>query len=166
MSEQKRNTVTIEEARLIWRNFKGAEDRFNRKGDRNFTVLIPMDVAKQMENDGWNIKWLDPREEGDDPQAVLKVKVNYNGPRPPKIVMITSRGRTPLGPDEVEVLDYADIKTADLILSPYNYTVNGKSGVACYLQTLFLEINEDELELKYSGVPDASESSYPEEPPF
>lgn len=164
-NQQTRNTVTIEGAKLIWRNFKGAEDKFNRKGDRNFSVLLPTEVAKEMEVDGWNIKWLDPREEGDDPQAVIRVKVNYNGPRPPKIVMITSRGRTPLGPDEVEVVDYANIANADMILSPYNYEVNGKKGVACYLQTLFIEINEDELELKYAGTPDATES-YPEEPPF
>ena len=64
--------------------------------------------------------------------------------------MITSSARTPLDEDSVEVLDWADIRTADLIARAYTWEVNGKTGIKAYLQSLFVTIEEDALERKYS----------------
>lgn len=155
MADFKDDTVVIENARIIFRNFAGKEGKYNREGDRNFAVLLDDQVAKDMEEDGWNIKWLEPREEGDPRQAYIAVSVNFKG-RPPRIVMITSRGRTPLSEDEVELLDWADIKTTDLILNPYSWAVSGKSGIKAYLRSMFVTIAEDALELKYADLEDAS----------
>jgi len=47
-------------------------------------------------------------------------------------------------------LDWADIKTADLIARGYDWNVGGKSGTKAYLQSLFVTIEEDALERKYS----------------
>lgn len=146
-------TILIEDARIVFRNFAGREGQFNREGDRNFAVLLDDDVADQMEKDGWNVKRLKPREDDEEQhaQAYLQVSVRYKG-RPPRIVLVTSRGRTDLGEDEVEVLDYADIKQVDLIIRPYDWAVNGKSGIKAYLKSLFMTINEDALELKYADL--------------
>lgn len=73
--------------------------------------------------------------------------------------MITSRGRTPLGEDEVSILDWADLANVDLIVNPYHWDVNGRQGVSAYLQTIFATIEEDELELKYADVPDSAQSA-------
>lgn len=146
-------TLTIEGARTIFRNFAGKEGMYNREGDRNFCVLLDDDVAMQMAKDGWNIKTLKARE-GDEEgheQPYIQVSVNFKG-RPPRIVMITSRGRTDLGEDECEVLDWADIQNVDLIIRPYDWNVNGKSGVKAYLKSIFVTIAEDELEIKYSDL--------------
>lgn len=145
------NTVTMEGVRIIFRNFAGKEGMYNREGDRNFAVLLDDAVAEAMAKDGWNIKWLKARDEGDDEQAYLSVSVNFKG-RPPRIVMITSRGRTNLGEDEVDVLDWADIMNVDLIVRPYEWAVNGKTGIKAYLQSIFVTIQEDELELKYADL--------------
>lgn len=145
--------VVMEDVRIIFRNFKGAEGQYNRAGDRNFAVLLDEDLATVMSNDGWNVKWLPAREEGDREQAYLPVTVNFKG-RPPRVVMITSRGRTTLSEDEVDLLDWADMQTADLIVRPYEWVVNGKSGIKAYLQSIFVTINEDPLELKYAEVDD------------
>lgn len=146
--------ITIEDARIIFRNFAGKEGQFNREGDRNFAVLLDdPKLIKVLEKDGWNIKHLKPREEGDEPQPYLQVSVNFDG-RPPKVAIITSRGRTNLGEKEVEMLDWADIRTLDLIIRPYNWNVNGKTGIKAYLQSLFATIEEDELELKYADLDD------------
>lgn len=150
--------VIVEDARIIFRNFEGKEGMYNRKGDRNFSVLLDQDVAAAMIDDGWNIKVLKAREEGDPEQPYITVAVNFKG-RPPHVVMITSRGRTTLGEDEVEMLDWADFKTVDLILNPYEWDVNGKSGIKAYLKSLFVTIHEDALELKYSGINDAQSRS-------
>lgn len=142
-------TFMIEDARIIFRNFTGREDKYNREGDRNFAVVLPPDIAEQMLQDGWNVRYLDPREEDDDPTPYISVAVNYNN-RPPRVVLLTSTTRTQLDEKSVEVLDWSDIRTADLIARGYDWTVNGKSGTKAYLQSLFVTIEEDALERKYA----------------
>jgi len=148
------NTVMMEGVRIIFRNFSGKEGQFNREGDRNFAVLLDEAVATAMAEDDWNVKWLNPREgeeEGQTPQAYLPVSVNFKG-RPPRIVLITSRGRTNLDEDSVEMLDWADIINVDLIVRPYEWNVNGKTGIKAYLQSIYVTIEEDALEQKYSEL--------------
>ena len=148
------NNVMMEGVRIIFRNFAGKEGQYNREGDRNFAVLLDETVATAMAEDGWNIKWLKPREDDEDdatPQAYLPVSVNFKG-RPPRIVLVTSRGRTNLDESTVETLDWVDIVNVDLIVRPYEWTVNGKSGIKAYLQSIYVTIDEDPLELKYSEL--------------
>lgn len=152
------NTVLMENVRIIFRNFAGREGMYNREGDRNFCVLLDDETADAMAKDGWNVKVLKARDEEEDEQPYLQVSVNFKG-RPPRVVMITSRGRTTLYEDEVEVLDWADIRTVDMIIRPYEWAVNGKSGIKAYLQSIFVTIDEDELELKYADVEDAKPRS-------
>ena len=153
----------LENVRIVFRNFSGAEGKYNRAGVRNFAVLLDDETAQAMASDGWNVKYLKPREEGDAPQAYIPVKVNFESGRPPKIVMITSRGKSTLDESMVGILDWAEIKNADLTLNPYEWEVNNKTGVTAYLKTLFATIHEDELDLKYADVPDSAAGSIPVE---
>lgn len=153
-------TVTIEDARILFRNFAGREGQYNREGDRNFAVVLDPTVAEQMLQDGWNVKYLKPREEGDEPTPYVQVSVSYKN-RPPRIVMVTSRGRTTLPEELVEALDYADLAKVDLIVNPYTWAVSGKTGVKAYLKSLFVTIQEDELERKYADVPELDISGRP-----
>lgn len=141
-------TFMIEDARIIFRNFSGKEGPYNSEGDRNFCVVLDPVVGKQMLEDGWNIKFLQSREDGEEDTPYIQVRVNFKQ-RPPRVVMITSTSRTSLKEDSVDTLDWADIQTADLICRGYEWTVNGKSGVKAYLQSLFVTIEEDALERKY-----------------
>jgi len=143
--------VTMEGVRIIFRNFSGKEGQYNREGDRNFAVLLDPKTADRMSQDGWNVKVLQPREEGDEPQPYLTVAVNFKG-RPPRVVMITSRGRTNLDEDSVGALDWAEILNVDLIVRPYEWAVSGKTGVKAYLQSIYVTIQEDPLELKYADL--------------
>ena len=151
------DNATLNDVQIRFRNFSGNQGQYNALGQRNFCALLPEDTAEAMARDGWNVKYLKPREEGDVPQAYIKIKVNFSGPRPPKIYMINSRGRVQLGEDMLTILDWADFAKVDLIISPYKYDVNGNQGVTAYLQTIFCTIREDELELRYADVPDAIE---------
>jgi hypothetical protein len=148
------DTVLIEDARMVFRNFSGREGQYNREGDRNFCVLLDHDVAAQMAKDGWNIKALKAKEEGDEEQPYLQVSVNFKG-RPPQVVQITSRGRTTLNEDQVEILDWVDIAHVDMIFRPYEWNVNGKTGIKAYLKSLYVTIEEDALDQKYANVDDA-----------
>ena len=156
MAKDEAEKVTIENATLIFRNFAGKEGQYNREGDRNFAVLLDADSAEVMANNSWNVKVLPPREEGDAPQPYLPVAVRFD-PIPPSIVMITSAGRAHLDEDTVAMLDYANIKLVDLIVRAYSWTANGKSGIKAYLKTMYVTIDEDDLEKKYARTnsPDA-----------
>lgn len=145
----KAKTFMVEDAQLIFRNFAGKEAQYNREGDRNFTVILTPEVATQMEADGWNVKWMEPREEGDEATPIIQVAVGFKV-RPPRIVMLTSTTRTQLDEKSVDILDWAEIKTADLIARGYDWAVGDKSGTKAYLQSLFVTIEEDELEQKYA----------------
>lgn len=146
--------VMMEGVRIIFRNFQGKESQYNREGDRNFAVLIDDKTAEDMAADGWNVKWLKQREdveEDEAPQAYLQVSVNFKG-RPPRVVMITSRGRTNLDEESVATLDWVDLTNVDLIVRPYEWAVNGKTGIKAYLQSIYATIEEDELEKKYAEL--------------
>ncbi len=145
--------LVIENARIMFRNFAGREQQFNSLGDRNFVVFLDPGLAEQLKSDGWNVKQLRPREEDDIPQDYMQVAVSYGKGRPPRVVVITSKSRTDLGGEEVEILDYADIKNIDIVINPYSWEVNGNKGIKAYLKTAFVTINEDELELKYAEDP-------------
>jgi hypothetical protein len=146
-------TVLMEGVRIIFRNFAGKEGQYNREGDRNFAVLLDPETAAAMDTDGWNVKILKQREgeEEEAPQAYLPISVNFKG-RPPRVVMITSRGRTHLDESSVETLDWVDILNVDLIVRPYEWNVNGRGGIKAYLQSLYVTIEEDPLEIKYSEL--------------
>lgn len=149
-------TVLMEGVRIIFRNFAGKEGKYNREGDRNFAVLLDDEVATAMAADNWNVKWLQPRneEEEEAPQAYLPVSLSYKG-RPPRVVLITSRGRTNLDETQVELLDWANIINVDLIVRPYEWLVNGKTGIKAYCQSIYVTIEEDALEIKYGELDQA-----------
>lgn len=151
------DTVVMEGVQIIFRNFAGKEGRFNQEGRRNFAVLLDDSVAHKMAEDDWNVKWLQPRNEDEEesPQAYLPITINFSGFRPPRIVLITSRGRTHLDEGTVEMLDWADIVNVDLIVRPYAWEVGGKSGISAYLQSMYVTIDEDPLERKYSELEQA-----------
>lgn len=142
--------VTIEDAQIIFRNFEGKAGPFNDEGKRRFSIVLPEDEANHLASQGWNVKRRDPKEEDDDVLIHLPVEVNYKN-RPPHIVMLTSTGRTTLTEDMVSILDFADIQKVDLVLNPYEWQMpSGTSGVKAYLKTMFVHVDEDDLERKYA----------------
>lgn len=156
MKKQVNSNIVIEGARIGFRNFTGEEGKFNRKGDRNFCVFFDdNELAVQLEEDGWNMKWLDAREEGDQPQPYLQVSVAYNQ-IPPNVILITGQGKTRLDEETVNMLDWAEIENTDIIINPYNWEVNGKTGVKAYLRSMYVTIREDEFASKYYDVPDSA----------
>lgn len=153
-------SVIMEDAWLIFRNFKGEEKQYNREGDRNFCVILDPEIAEAMLEDGWNIKQLKARD--DEPgDYYVQVSVGYKG-RPPRIVLLSSKGRVELSENEIEILDWIDIQKADLIIRPYRWklregTKDEMTGIKAYTKTLFVTMNEDYFELKYADVPEAND---------
>lgn len=156
-------THVIENAELRFLNFKGVAGRYNSAGQRNFVIFLRSEDEQVMVRDGWKVKYLKPLEDGTPPQPYLQVKVSYAGKRPPKIMFVNSRGKREIPEDLVDLVDEAEIKTADVIVRQYPWEVNGNRGIAAYLKTLVITLDEDYLVLKYAHVNDLNLS--PEEPP-
>ena len=148
MAYKKTNNIMIEDARLIFKNFSGEESKFNRAGNKNFCVVLDHDMADELAAEGWNIKYLRPREDGEEPTPYLQVTVAY-GNIPPKVIMIAGRNKTPLDSVSIGTLDYAEIANVDLVIRPYNWEVNGKQGIKAYLKTMYVEIEQDAFASKY-----------------
>lgn len=158
-----KENITIEGARIVFRNFSGKEGRFNPPGKKNFCVLLDNELASNLKDDGWNVKWLKPREEDDEPQAYIQVSVNFDT-IPPKIVLVTSSGKQVLDDKTVSILDWAEIANVDIIIRPYNWEMaDGMKGVKAYVKSMYVTIVEDEFEKKYSNVPDSAINTLPED---
>lgn len=152
-----RDILQIDDARIIYRNFAGRGDKYNREGDRNFAVLIPDEkLADELAKRGWNVKIKPPREDGDTPFMFLPVKVKFND-RGPNVYLKTGDAQNRLDEESVSILDNIDIVSVDLDIRPYDWSVNGKDGRTAYLQAIRVTQDVDRFADRYAS------EEYPEE---
>lgn len=151
---------------IRFRNFAGKAGKFNTEGQRNFCLILDPKDAEEMAEEGYNIKWLKPRDETEDPLPYVKVNVGfrnrYGDParRPPKITQYTTAGKTLITEDSVSNLDWAEIDKADISIRP-NEHEPGK--LSAYLRTMNVFLQPDDFEDRYYNVPDSAQNIVDEE---
>lgn len=162
-AQGRKGFVEIEDARIIWPNFSGEAGKFNRPGDREFTLVIPnTEIANSLINDvneygvGWNVRISPPKNPDDEPFIRLRVKVKFND-NGPDVWLITNGKRNRLDEESVSILDHVDISYVDLAIRPYDGEINGKAFRSAYLRSLYVTQNVDRLAARYA------EDEYPEE---
>lgn len=142
--------LQIDDARIVFRNFAGRGDKFNREGERNFAVVIPTEeMANALKDDGWNVKIKPPRDEDDTPFMFLPVKVKFNG-RGPKVYLVSGESNNELDEETVSILDDIDIASVDMDIRPYDWVVRGEEGRTAYLQSICVIQEVDRFASRYS----------------
>lgn len=150
--------IVIEDARIIFRNFSGKSSQYNPAGNRSFALVLTQDEADQFAKDGWNVKYLKPREPGDESTPYINVNVKYFKDAPernPHIYLVAGRKKTLMNEDTVGTLDYAEITNVDLVVAPYRWSMQGRKGVAAYIKTMYVSIEED-----FGGKYDFGDDNY------
>jgi hypothetical protein len=145
--------VSLENVRIGFRNFEGREGQYNKKGERSFAVFLPKDIADDLAEQGWNVKYpkdnesrVDPDEPARDPYLQVSVGFDFY---PPNVFLISNGQPTRIGEDEVAMLDWAEIENVDLVLRPYEWSVNRNSGIKAYLKSGYFTIVTDKFAAKY-----------------
>jgi len=141
-----RNYLVIENAKILFRNFEGKEKKNNRAGERNFCVKIDdPELAQQLAADGWNIKTLTSRDGEDDDTHFIQVKVGYEKGKPPIIKIKTENTEIYYDEETVKNLDNAELADIKVVITPYHWEVNGKSGIKAYLKTMKATLIDDDF---------------------
>ena len=152
MSKEIRSNVIFEDCRIIFKNFAGIErPPYNAAGMRNFSVVIEdEDFARQLADDGWNVKFNEPDEDGISYPPHLQVKLTYTSRSgkpvtPPRIMMEQAGTKVYLTEETVGQLDNMEIVNVKAIeIRPYNWQLqNGTSGVTAYLDKMRVEVARD-----------------------
>lgn len=158
MAKNSMPDVVLENVSLKFLNFSGRIDQYNANGRRKFSVVLPPEVARDMEKDGWNVKWPKPRPDfpDDDPfDPTLAVEASYRI-FSPQITVVLGKRRVNYTEDMLDLLDTADIINVDLVIQPSFYDNPTGAGVKAYLKKAFITIEEDVLDKKYAHLEDGN----------
>lgn len=119
-----------------WRNFSGTKTDNNKSGERKFTIFLPEDLYYDLYEEGWNVKH---KEEyaGKNCEYILDIFIRFDVYPPSMMKLKSADGSEVILTEEtVGMLDSVDIKTANVVINPYNWDVNGKQGVKAYLDQI------------------------------
>lgn len=142
---------------INFKNFSARPGKYSRPNvpdSREFVLFFNEEQGHVMEDEGWNIAWYEPREEGDERIARLRVKVNYNyTPALPRVIQIIEGKdgdkKIPFNEGNINILDGCKIERMDLTIRPHNRP----EGTTAYLKTAYVILEEDELDKEYGDIP-------------
>lgn len=146
--------IYFENAEITFKNFSGRPTKYQRQeGFRTFSVVVDdPDMAQHLSEDGWNVRILRPRNEGDGPKHILDVSINFNFWKKPEIYMICDGHKTKLDEEDLDILDGADIITSDIVVRPRLWDDNGTTRIKAYLQELYVTIQQSRFAAKYADM--------------
>lgn len=146
-----KDILQIDDARIIFKNFEGRGDKFNREGDRNFSLLIEdPDTADALADRGWNVKIKPGRDEDEEPFMRLPVKVKFTE-YGPNVYLRTGDRVNKLDEESIGCLDNIDIASVSMDIRPYDWEVNGRTGRTAYLQSMEVVQRIDRFAARYGG---------------
>lgn len=150
--------IRLSGARMVYKHFSGEKDEFHAPGQMDFAVIIEdLDYARELEAQGWNIKYpkpnpeIDPEE--DSRRPTLKVKVAFDNTPPDVWTILKDENgediRRKLNHETVHRLDTLRFSNIDMLIVPYNWTHQSRTGVSAYLSQFYGTIEPVGFESKY-----------------
>lgn len=144
----KRDVVICENVRIVHRNFSGRLGTYNRDGKRSFSIVLTEEEAVMLGEAGYNVK-IRHQDDGS-VFAYIPVAVNYRNV-PPKICRIANGKMLIMDEDTVSTLDSADIENVDLIINGVKWDIDGRQGIKCYVNEMYITVSNGYFDEKYSG---------------
>lgn len=136
---------------IIWKNFAGRATQFKPEGTRVFHLKFDEGGAEFFEQAGItgikNLRW-DP-DMDEEQMSHVPVSVTF-GEYPPELYIINNGRKKRLTEENVGMLDRSRIVGGEMFLSPWNWSVAGKSGRKLFLKKAYFEIELDTMDDKYS----------------
>jgi hypothetical protein len=146
-----RGILQIDDAKIIFKNFEGRGDKFNREGDRNFSLLIEdPETADALIDKGWNVRIKPGRDEDEGPFMRLPVKVKFSD-YGPNVYLKSGDNLNKLDEESIACLDNIEIESVDMDIRPFDWEVNGKTGRTAYLQSIHVTQRIDRFAARYDN---------------
>lgn len=149
---------------ILFPNLEGHKDQFNNKGERSFRLKFnDPDFAKELADDGWNIRIYTPKNEEYQPYHFMTVKTKFrddseNVYQDPEIHMVNSKNDILCGAQNMHDIDMAfrnrKVERVDLVINPYHWVHPGMSngeGITAYIREMWVEIQESPFASRYSN---------------
>lgn len=145
--------LEVSDAQIKWAfsRFDGRADAFHEEGDIDFVIMFDREEADRLRNLGWNVKEKMPREEGDEPEHHLTVKISYRF-TPPDIYFIKGKRKYSIdNAKELKQIKYGSCERADLIIQPSFWSrPTGDSGYTAYLKEGYFVLAESRFGAQYA----------------
>lgn len=138
---------------IIFKNFEGRGDKFNREGDRNFSLRIDdPDTADALIKEGWNVRIKEGRDEEEGPFMRLPIKVKFTNYGPNVYLVRGENKPVELDEESIACLDNIDIESVNMDIRPYDWEVNGRTGRTAYLQSMEVIQRIDRFVARYANM--------------
>ena len=145
--------VVVEDTKFIFKtNFEGNPDndtKYHSK-TRKGNILIPADLAKELADDGYNVKVTRPKEgeeEGFIPKYFVSITLNYDSElaqdRPPKVYLVSGNAKPRLlDRDTVKIIDNIYVTNVNVTLEKtYLKSYDRK---VLYIRTMYVQQDVDD----------------------
>ena len=144
----------IDGRQIIFKNFEGRGDKFNREGDRNFSLRIDDEnTADALVKEGWNVRIKEGRDEDEGPCMRLPIKVKFTN-YGPNVYLRTGNRVNELNEESIACLDSIEIDSVSMDIRPYDWDVNGRTGRTAYLQSMEVVQRIDRFAARYANKND------------
>lgn len=148
----------VKKARIMFPNFRGAEQDYNAKGKRNFNLQINEELANDLRDQGVHVRYREPRNEDEEGRYLLKVGVYrdadirmLSGKAMTKILIENDANGMPTENDQAGIVDdeygKGHIRNGDVMLE-FHLSRNSKvvnSPVYARVDTMIIPIRKSRL---------------------
>lgn len=142
-------SISIEGARVRYRDLSGRPSDYNKNGQRNITIELDAEDALELKEMGFNVRFPEVDPDGDERAPLLKIIVSKFS----KVYRVNSERQSirELQEDEVSDLNAYRLRNVDLTFYARDYEIGKRVVRSAYLSKGYFDVEESYFDKKYSG---------------